>query len=152
MIKLAAVAHSGISYPLLIKNKKQIIEDLVDLISNSGKVKNKKAFSKAIFNREKLGSTGIGGGIAIPHGKSVGVKGFILVFARKKEGIDFGALDGEKTFLFFAPASPIEEIGGHLKILAEISALTRDKSTIELLKRTDDKARALKIISSAEKK
>jgi len=131
------------------KNKKQIIEELVSLIAKSGKLKDKKAFLKVIISREKLGSTGVGGGVAIPHGKSKGVKGFILVFARKREGIEFGALDGEKTYLFFALASPAEDVGGHLKILAEISRLTRDKSTIELLKRTEDSSRILKIISSA---
>lgn len=131
------------------KNKKQIIAELVDLIAKSGKLKNKKAFFKVIMGREKLGSTGVGGGIAIPHGKSGDVKDFILVFARKTEGIDFGALDGEKTYLFFALASPAEDVGDHLKILAEISRITRDKFTVDQLKRIEDRFSALKVISSA---
>jgi len=131
------------------RNKKQIIAELVDLIAKSGKLKNKKAFFKVIMGREKLGSTGVGGGVAIPHGKSRDVKDFILVFARKTEGIEFGALDGEKTYLFFALASPAEDVGDHLKILAEISRVTRDKFTVDQLKRIEDRSSALKVISSA---
>lgn len=132
------------------RNKKQVISELVELIAKSGKLKDKKAFFKSIMSREKLGSTGIGGGVAIPHGKSPGVKDFVLVFARNKEGIDFGALDGEKTYLFFALASPQEEVGGHLKILAEVSRLVRDKFIVELLKTIENKDRILQIISSLE--
>jgi len=131
------------------KNKKQIIAELVDLIAKSGKLKNKKAFFKVIMGREKLGSTGVGGGIAIPHGKSRDVKDFILVFGRKREGIEFGALDGEKTYLFFALAAPAEDVGNHLKILAEISRVTRDKFTVDQLKRIEDRKSAFKVISSA---
>ena len=108
-----------------------------------------KAFLKIMMKREALGSTGIGGGIAIPHGKSDVVKDFTLVFGRTKEGIDFGALDGEKTCLFFALASPSKEVGGHLKILAEVSRLLKDKFTIELLKKIEDKKKIIKIIADA---
>ncbi|MCX5694971.1 MAG: PTS sugar transporter subunit IIA [Candidatus Omnitrophica bacterium] len=133
------------------KNKKQIIAELVELIAKSGKLNNKKAFFKIIVNREKLGSTGIGNGVAIPHGRSKEIRDFVLVFARKSEGIDFGALDGEKTYLFFALASPEAEVGGHLKILAEISRLFKDKFIVDLLKKAEDKPKVLKIISSAVK-
>jgi PTS system nitrogen regulatory IIA component len=100
-----------------------------------------------MLERERLGSTGIGGGIAIPHAKSKAVAGFILVFARIIGGMDFGALDGEKTYLFFALASPEEEVGGHLKILAEISRLVKDKFIVEKLKKVKDAKEVLKIIS-----
>ena len=132
-------------------DKKEIIIELVELIAKSKKLTNKKAFLKAILEREKLGSTGIGAGIAIPHAKSEAVGDFILVFARSDKGIDFGALDGEKTFLFFALASSKDEIGGHLKILAEISHLVKDKFIIELLKNAKDGHEVIKIISRMEK-
>lgn len=152
-IKLSKLLKAKlISLELKGKDKKQIIAELVELIAQSGKLKNKKAFFKTIIGREKLGSTGIGQGVAIPHGKSNFVKDFVLVFARKNEGIDFGALDGEKTFLFFALASPEEEVGGHLKILAVVSRVVKDKFTIDLLKKETDKAKILKIISAAEER
>jgi fructose-specific phosphotransferase system IIA component len=143
--------EKGIDLELKAKNKKEVITTLVDLIANSGKLNNKKAFFKAILERERLGSTGLGGGVAIPHAKSKAAKGFILAFARKDQGIDFGALDGEKTYLFFALASPEDEIGGHLKILAEISRLVKDKFIVHRLKKAKDKKEILKVISLHDK-
>lgn len=151
-IKLSSLLKEKfINLDLKQTGKKEIIAELVELIAKSKKLTNKKAFLKAIQEREKLGSTGIGAGIAIPHAKSDAVGDFILVFARSNKGIDFGALDGEKTFLFFSLASPKEEIGGHLKILAEISHLVKDKFIIELLKNAKDGHEIIKIISRMEK-
>lgn len=132
-------------------DKRKLIAELVEFIGKSGKLKDKKVFLKAILEREKLGSTGIGGGIAIPHAKSKGVGDFILAFARKDNGIDFGALDGERTHLFFVLASPKDEVGNHLKLLAEISRLVKDKFIVGLLMKAKTKKEALKIISDAEK-
>ncbi|MFA6216867.1 MAG: PTS sugar transporter subunit IIA [Candidatus Omnitrophota bacterium] len=131
-------------------NKNKLLSELVDLIAQSGKLKDKKVFLKALLKREKLGSTGIGNGVAIPHTKSSEVKDFILAFARQDQGIDFGALDGEKTFLFFVLASPEVDVGNHLKILAQISRLVKDKFTVEYLKKVKTKKEILKIISNFE--
>ena len=141
-----------INLDLDCKNKPDIVNDLVELLSKSRRIRNKKAFFKAIMEREKLGSTGIGNGVAIPHAKCEGVGDFILAFARQDTGIDFGALDGEKTYLFFALASSRNEVGGHLKILAEISRLVKDKFIVELLKRAKTKKEIIKIISDIEKR
>lgn len=150
-IKLSSLLKEKfINLGLKETSKKKIIAELVELIAKSKKLTNKKAFLKAIGQRENLGSTGIGAGIAIPHAKSDAICDFILVFARSDKGIDFGALDGEKTFLFFALASPKSEVGGHLKILAEISHLARDKFVIELLKKAKDETEVLKIISRTQ--
>ncbi|MFH0790251.1 MAG: PTS sugar transporter subunit IIA [Candidatus Omnitrophota bacterium] len=132
--------------------KNKVIAELIELIAGSKKLTDKKSFSRAMQSREKLGSTGIGDGVAIPHAKSEAVKDFILVFARRDEGIDFDALDGEKTFLFFALASPKDEIGMHLKILSEISRLVKDKFIVELLKKAQDKKEVLRIITEMEKR
>ena len=127
--------------------KKKLLAELVNCIAKSGKVKDKKAFLAAIQKREKLGSTGIGNGVAIPHAKSERVQDFILAFARKDTGIDFGALDGEKTYLFFMLASPMDDVGNHLKILADISRLVKDKFIVESLKNAKDQKEVLKIIT-----
>jgi PTS system fructose-specific IIC component len=79
------------------------------------------------------------------------VKDFLVAFARTDEGMDFGALDGEKTYVFFALASPAAEVGGHLKILAEISRLVRDKFIVDLLRRATDKGEILKTIGTQER-
>lgn len=128
--------------------KKEIIEELVDLIAESGTLKDKKTLISVILKREKLGSTGIGNGVAIPHAKSDKMKNFILAFARKREGLDYGALDGEKTYLFFLLVSPESNVGGHLKILSNISRLVKDKFIVDRLKKAVDKKEILKIVSS----
>jgi fructose-specific phosphotransferase system IIA component len=133
------------------ETKEEVVAELVKLIAQSKKLKSKKTFYNAILEREGLGSTGIGNGVAIPHAKTKVADDFIIAFARKDEGIDFGALDGEKTFLFFILASPKEEIGGHLKILAEISRLVKDKFIVELLRKAKDRKEILKIIADVEK-
>ena len=147
-----ALKENLINLELQGKNKNEVIAELVELLGKSRKIRNKKLFFKAILEREKLGSTGIGNGVAIPHAKSDGVKDFIIAFARKDSGIDFGALDGEKTYLFFALASSRNAVGGHLKILAEISRLVRDKFIVELLKKAKNKKEILKIILDAERR
>lgn len=129
------------------KNKPDLLEELVNFIAKAARVRNKKTLLKVIKERESLGSTGIGGGIAIPHIKYKGAKKFVLAFARKKEGIDFKALDGEKTYLFFVLISPAEQVGSHLKILAEISRLVRDKFIVEQLKNAKSAKDILKIVS-----
>ena len=150
-IKLSKIlTEQSINLELKGSDKKKIIAELVKLIAKSKKLRNKKAFYKAVMEREKLGSTGIGNGVAIPHAKSAWVKGFALAFARDNEGIDFGALDGEKTYLFFAFASPKNEVETHLKILAEISRLVKDKFVVERLRRARDKKEVLRIISTTK--
>ena len=132
------------------KSKNKVIAELVDLLAESGKLEDKKNFYNAILKREKLGSTGIGNGVGIPHAKSAKVGGVIIAFARHNEGIDFGGLDGEKTYLFFILASPEKNVGSHLKILADISRLVKDKFIVERLKNALDKKEILKIIKIYE--
>jgi nitrogen PTS system EIIA component len=79
--------------------------------------------SETLLEREKLGSTGIGEGVAIPHGKLPGLPGLLAAFARKKSGVDFAAIDGKPTFLFFVLFAPDNSAGLHLKALARISRL-----------------------------
>lgn len=136
-----------INLNLRTTSKKEIIHELVDLLAESKRLKDKKSFLNLILKREKLGSTGIGNGLAIPHAKCDSVENFVIAFGRQSAGVDFGALDGEKTYLFFILASPSENVGGHLKILADISHFVKDKFIIECLKSAKDENEVLKIIS-----
>jgi len=81
-----------------------------------------------LVEREKLGSTGIGEGVAIPHGKLPGVPGLLAAFARSVPGIEFQAIDGKPTHLFFVLFAPENSAGIHLKALARISRLFRNAS------------------------
>ena len=134
------------------QTKTALLSGLVELVAKSGKLKNKKTFLKALLWRERLGSTAIGNGVAIHHAKSKVVKGAVIAFAKSTQGIDFGALDGEKVYLFFILASPESAVGKHLKILAEIAHFIKDKFTIQLLKKAVNKKEILKIISAYENK
>lgn len=79
--------------------------------------------TEVLLEREKLGSTGIGEGVAIPHGKLSGLPGLIAAFARKKSGVDFASIDGKPAHLFFVLFAPENSAGLHLKALARISRL-----------------------------
>jgi nitrogen PTS system EIIA component len=79
--------------------------------------------AEALLEREKLGSTGVGEGVAIPHGKLPGLPGLLAAFGRSRQGIDFAAIDGKPTYLFFVLFAPENSAGVHLKALARISRL-----------------------------
>jgi len=156
------VKHSDIKLPDLLKEKyieldlkekekTKLITELVDIVVKPSRIKDGKALFKAILEREKLGSTAIGNGIAVPHVKIKGIKKPLLILGRSAEGVDFDSLDGEKTYLFFMLISPQEEVGLHLKILAKISHLVRDKFIVERLKKIKDKHEIFEIISSFER-
>ncbi len=81
---------------------------------------------RVLLDRERLGSTGIGGGVAIPHGKLQSLDSLLLAFGRSREGVDFDAMDGKPTHLFFLLLAPEDSTGGHLKMLARISRLLKD--------------------------
>ncbi|MDD5173989.1 MAG: PTS sugar transporter subunit IIA [Candidatus Omnitrophica bacterium] len=133
------------------KDKSEIIGELVDIITKSGKAKNKKALTAAIMGRENLGSTAIGNGVAVPHAKIDGIKQTVLAFGRSVAGVDFNSLDGEKTHLFFMLISPKEDIGAHLKILAKISHLIKDRFMVGLFRKARSKKEVLSMISNLEK-
>ncbi len=79
--------------------------------------------AEVLIEREKLGSTGVGEGVAIPHGKLAGIPGLVAAFGRSRAGIDFAAIDGKPTNLFFVLFAPDSSAGLHLKALARISRL-----------------------------
>ncbi len=151
-IKLSSLLKENlIELGLEGKDKTEIIDELVDIIIKSGKSKNKKALAAAIMGRENLGSTAIGNGVAVPHAKIDGIRQTVLAFGRSAVGVDFNSLDGEKTHLFFMLISPKEDIGSHLKILAKISHLIKDRFMVGLFKKAHSKKEVLSMITNLEK-
>jgi PTS system nitrogen regulatory IIA component len=100
--------------------------------------------------RERLGSTGIGDGVAIPHGKLAALEQLILVFGRSRDGIDFDSLDGRPAHLFFLVLAPGNSAGMHLKALARISRLLKSQSVRSELMQALDAKQILKIIKTQE--
>jgi PTS system, fructose subfamily, IIA component len=151
-IKLSSLLKENlIELGLEGKDKSEIIDELVAIIADSGKAKNKKALAAAIMGRENLGSTAIGNGVAVPHAKIDGIKSAVLAFGRSAGGVDFNSLDGEKTHLFFMLISPKEDVGSHLKILAKISHLIKDRFMVGQFKKAPSKKEILSMISKLEK-
>lgn len=85
----------------------------------------KAKIAEVLIEREKLGSTGVGEGVAIPHGKIAGLPGLVAAFGRSEKGLDFASIDGKPTQLFFVLLAPENSAGIHLKALARISRLFR---------------------------
>jgi len=105
------------------KRKEDIIKELTDHLAPNQNDFNKPIAYETIMEREKLCSTALDAGVAIPHGKMSGINNFLTVFGRSIEGVDFESLDGKPTFLFFLILSPDNSSGLHLKLLAKISKI-----------------------------
>ncbi|MCK5533874.1 PTS sugar transporter subunit IIA [bacterium] len=132
------------------QSKKEAIEEIVGLLYKAKKIKNREKVVKILMEREKLGSTGIGQGIAIPHGKSSGVTNIIAAFGVSKKGVDFDALDGEPVYLIFLLIAPPDLAGIHLKALAKISRLLKDKFFRQALRNAASVDEIIKIIKEED--
>lgn len=125
----------AIKLDLQSAEKEDALKELVDLLAETQEIGDKKGILKALIERESLGSTGIGQGIAIPHGKTDKVSELVAVLGISQKGVNFEALDGEPVYIFFLLVAPKDTAGPHLKALAQISRLLRDSYFCELLKR-----------------
>lgn len=133
------------------KNKKDAIKEMVELLVKTGKVKDKKKMLQTLMEREELGSTGIGQGIAIPHGKSDTVSDLAAAFGLSADGVSFDSLDGEPVNIFFLLVAPEGAAGAHLKALARISSLLKDKYFRKSLLSAKNPEDVVKIIQEEEK-
>jgi len=109
---------------LTASNKKGVIEEL-SLAISATITASAKEIAKVLMEREQLGSTGIGGGIAIPHGKLDSAESIRIGFGLSKKGVEYDSLDNKPVHLFFVLLTPENSAGGHLKVLAQISKLLK---------------------------
>jgi nitrogen PTS system EIIA component len=137
---------AAVTVDLVATTKKSVLEELVSLLARDGKVKDAKGTVDVLMEREKLGSTGIGQGIAIPHAKTDQTDQVTAAFGLSKRGIQFDALDGEPVYIFFLLVAPPDAAGLHLKALARISRLLKDKFFRQSLRDVKDAEQVLKII------
>ncbi|NTV58663.1 MAG: PTS sugar transporter subunit IIA [Deltaproteobacteria bacterium] len=110
------------------KTKEQVLAELVMALKKANIIQNEDEVVRVIQEREKLGSTGIGEGVAIPHGKLKGLQNIICVFGRSTEGVDFDAVDQKPVHIFFLLLAPENSASLHLKMLSRISKLLRNPS------------------------
>ena len=110
------------------KTKREVLFELSEVFSQGNCNVDSDSMVKVLLEREKLGSTGIGDGIAIPHGKLPGLENLVVSFGRSKKGIEFDSLDGKPVHIFFLLMAPENSAGQHLKALAKISRMLKEET------------------------
>jgi PTS system nitrogen regulatory IIA component len=143
----------AVTVNLSATDKEGVITELVSLLTGATDiVQSKDELIKAVLSRESLGSTGIGQGIGIPHAKSQSVKQLVAAFGLSQKGVNFDSLDGEPAYIFFLLIAPEESAGPHLKALARISRMLKDKYFRDLLKKAKSEQEILRIIQEEDAK
>lgn len=134
--------------------KEDVIKEMVDALIGAGEMdkRHRAKLCEALMARESLGSTAIGQGVAIPHAKCDCVEKLVAAFALSRKGIDFDSLDGEPAYIFFLLLAPQDSAGPHLKALARISRLLKDKYFRDSLRSCADDKAIIRIISQEDEK
>ncbi len=109
-------------------NKGEVLREITDFLQKQGLIKDKETLLNTLMEREKLGSTGIGENVAIPHGKSDELSQIITVFARSLNGVDFESLDQKPVHFVCMVVAPSNSTGQHLKALARISRIFKNQN------------------------
>lgn len=150
-MKLTSLLNTSlIKLDLEKESKPEVLEELIDLLVQSDKIKDKDSFTKAVLDREDICSTGIGKGIAIPHSRNEAISEVAVALGRSKKGIDFDALDSQPVQLIFLLAAPLNAGSVYLKALARLSRLLRHAEFREALIEARTKDDIIKIIEERE--
>jgi PTS system nitrogen regulatory IIA component len=128
-----------------------VLKELVQLLVNNHQIKDANKALEVLLEREKLGSTGIGDGVAIPHAKFNDIKTLVAAFGRSREGVDFESLDNKPAHLFFLFLAPENSATLHLKILARISRLLKKTAFREALMQARGREEIFQTIADEEK-
>ncbi|NQU13844.1 MAG: PTS sugar transporter subunit IIA [Desulfobacteraceae bacterium] len=128
-MKLSEIIDENNIVPeLKAKDKKGVLEELAQVIADHEPSIDKRALVKVLVEREHLGTTGIGDGVAIPHGKLKGVERPLISFGRSKDGLDFQSIDRQPVHLFFLLVAPDNSSGIHLHVLAKIAKILKSNT------------------------
>jgi PTS system nitrogen regulatory IIA component len=146
---LDVLPKDAILADLKAQDKKGILEELVEPISRLKEV-NREELVRVLMERERLGSTGIGSGIGIPHGKLKNLDGLVLGFGLSRKGVDFESMDNRPTHIFFLLVTPENSTGLHLKLLARISKILKHDPFRERLLKAADREEIYAIIKEED--
>jgi PTS system nitrogen regulatory IIA component len=130
-------------------DKKSVLEELVEPVARISGI-SENQLVKVLMERERLGSTGIGGGVGIPHGKLKALETLVLGFGLSRSGVDFESMDGKPTYIFFLLLTPENSTGLHLKLLARISRLLKNETFKEKLMTASDPEEIFRIIDEED--
>ena len=152
MILTQILQPNCVKVPVQSTNKEAVITELVDLVDKhtTGLVLDRATVLDAVLPREQARSTGIGSGIAIPHGKCMAVKELTMALGIAKKPIDFDSVDGKRVKIIILLLSPSDQTGPHIQALAKISRLMLDNGFKEKLEKVGSAEEAYKLISSRE--
>jgi PTS system nitrogen regulatory IIA component len=135
---------------LAAETKEEVLLEFAAKVEERHPLLDRTEIFRVLQERERLGSTGIGDGVAIPHGKLKRAGDLILLFGRNNKGIDFDALDGRKVHIFFLLIAPEEAFGLHLKMLGRISRILKDPAVRKGLLEAPDIAAIYGIIQEQD--
>jgi len=153
MNTLADLLEAGTMKPELEARKKNdALQELVELLNRAGKIEDPEATLKGLIDREKLTSTGIGSGIAIPHLLSPHAKQTVMAFGRKREGLRFDSVDNQPVTLIFLVVGPKHQEYAHLRLLSHLSRLLHDGRFRQALLDATTPEEILQIIRRKEQK
>lgn len=127
MALVELIAPEVVKVPLLADTKSEVLRELVEILQDAGRIKDVYGVLEAIQRREEMGSTGLELGIAVPHAKTDRVDRLTMAIGVSKDGIEFDALDGKPSMLFFLMLAPPDQTGPHLEALAEIAKLAKSR-------------------------
>jgi fructose-specific phosphotransferase system IIA component len=150
MILTQILQPGCIAAPLKSKNKDAAIEELINLLATAGQIKDAKPALEAVMEREQTRSTGIGSGIAIPHGKCTAVKELVMAVGITNDPIDFASIDNKPVNIIVLLVSPVDKTGPHIQALARISRLLLDDQFKAKLEKAALPEEVYKLISAKE--
>ena len=133
MALIDLITEDVVKVPLKSTTKPEILKELVDVLVQAGRIANPEQVIDALQKREDLGSTGLENGIAVPHCKTEAVDTLTMAIGIAPQGLDFEALDGNPSTLFFCMLAPPDQSGPHIEALSEIARLTQSQSFCRLL-------------------
>ncbi len=150
MILTQILQPACVKVPLQGKDKNAVITELVDLLDANGLLQDRNASLDAVFVREQTRSTGIGSGIAIPHGKCKGVRELVMAIGIAREPIDFESVDDKPVTIIILLVSPIDQTGPHIQALARISRLMLDEQFRQSLENAGSAEDAYDLLNNKE--
>ena len=150
MLLTELLTAERVRVPLSSRSKDEVLRELVELATRGLRPEDVDAALAAVREREQLLSTGIGAGVAIPHGKTTVMDQLVMAAGVAQEGIEFDALDGQPVQLFFLVLGPESAAGAHVKVLSRLSRLLRREQLRQDLRRVRSEQDFLRIVRSSE--
>jgi len=133
MAILDVISENCVKVPLTGTTKNEILRELLLKLQEAGKIEDLESIYAALLVREGQGSTGLGAGIAVPHAKTSAVKDLVLAVGISPLGVDFEALDGKPSKIFFLVLAPPEKSGKHLQLLSEVARISQSAAFLRVL-------------------